>query len=62
MTTLGVFFLFLKHLPELLRILELIDKRNKEMQTERKIKDDLEAIEKAFKDNDAESLNRLFNS
>lgn len=62
MTTLGVFFLFLKHLPELLRILELIDKRNKELQTERKIKDDLEAIEKAFKDNDAETLRRIFNS
>lgn len=62
MQTLGVFFLFLKHLPELLRILELIEKRNKEMQTERKIKDDLEAIEKAFKDNDAETLRSIFNS
>lgn len=62
MQTFGVIVLILKHLPEVLRIIELLDKRSKEFQTERKIKDDLEAIEKAFKDNDAEAINRIFNS
>lgn len=50
------------HLPELIRIIDLLEKRNKEFQTERKIKDDLKEIETAFKNNDAESLKRIFNS
>lgn len=62
MQTLGVIVLILKHLPEVLRIIELLDKRNKELKNERQIKDDLEAIEKAFKENDADALNRIFNS
>jgi hypothetical protein len=62
MGTFGLLITILKHLPELLRIIELIEKRTNEIKAERKVKDDLEAIEQAFKNNDAEALNRLFNS
>lgn len=53
---------FLANLPELLRIIALLQKNLESAETDRKVKDDLKKIETAFKDKDASKLNDLFNS
>lgn len=58
----NLIILLITHLPELLRIIELMDKRAKEASTQRNVKADLQTIEDAFKENDAEKLRNLFNS
>lgn len=55
----GLLALF-KVLPQLLKLLETIERRNKERAVDRKVKDDIEAINKAFEENDAEALNNIF--
>lgn len=54
------FFALIKVLPQILRLLETIERRNKERAVDRKVKEDIEAMNKAFEENDAEALNNIF--
>lgn len=49
-------------LPEILKLLAAIQKSIDEAQTQRKVKEDLQAIERAFREKDANALNHIFNS
>lgn len=49
-------------LPEILRLIRNIEKRLDERATQKKIKQDIEKLNKAFEENDAEAINRIFNS
>ena len=49
-------------LPEIVRLVENIQKRLDEKATKEKIKEDFEKINEAFEKQDPEILNRLFNS
>ncbi len=51
----------LNALPEIIKLLKILDEKNKQRQIDAKIKDDIKAINKAFKEKDAEALNRIFN-
>lgn len=62
MNVLSLAVLLLKHLPQILRLIELLEKAEREAKTERKVKDDLEKINKAFEENDASKLKDIFNS
>lgn len=62
MTTLRLIGIVLANLPEILRVVELLEKRAQEGATNAKIKEDFKAIGDAFEKKDAEALNRLFNS
>ena len=47
-------------LPEILLMIKKLDEFNKKQEQNKKVKDDIKRINKAFEDNDAEALNRLF--
>lgn len=49
-------------LPELLRLLRTVQKKIDEAETNRKVTDDLKAINEAFKSNDPDKLNHIFNN
>lgn len=49
-------------LPQILKLIDEIDKRNKELEIQRKVKDDVKVIHEAFVAKDAKKLNDLFNS
>lgn len=55
-----LFIQLLISLPDILRLLELIDKNIKSSQVEGKIKDDIKKINEAFKNQDADALNAIF--
>jgi hypothetical protein len=55
-------YLFLLALPELTRLLKSIQDANEKQAQAKKIKEDLGAINEAFKKKDASELNRIFNS
>jgi hypothetical protein len=54
------FWLFLQVLPELLKLFQLLQKRIEEVETDRKVKDDVKKIHEAFATNDASKLDELF--
>jgi len=56
------FIAFLAAVPELLRLVRNIEKRIEAAKTEKKVKEDLEAINEAFETKDANKLNDIFNS
>lgn len=62
MQTLGLIALVLKHLPQILRLVELLEQAEREAKTQRKIAEDLEKINQAFEAKDAQKLKELFNS
>lgn len=62
MTTLKLIGILLSNLPEIMRIIRLLEKRQQEKATDAKIKEDFKTIGDAFDKNDADALNRLFNS
>jgi hypothetical protein len=62
MQTLGLIALVLKHLPQILRLIELLEQAEREAKTQRKIAEDLEKINQAFEAKDAQKLKELFNS
>jgi hypothetical protein len=53
---------FIAALPEILRLIDALIKDIERAQTDRKVKEDLAAIEKAFREKDADSIRKLFNS
>lgn len=62
MSLLEAIYILIMNLPRILRLLEQMQKRQTEAATDRKVKEDLEDITKAFQDNDEEALRRIFNS
>lgn len=52
----------LQNLPAILKLLENLDKRMKAAEMNKKISDDIKTINNAFEANNAEELNKLFNS
>lgn len=50
-----------KLLPEVLALIKAIEKAIKVAESERKIRDDLNAIRKAFDDKDSKALDHIFN-
>lgn len=49
-------------LPDILKLIERIEKRNIEQGLDKKVQDDIKIITKAFEDKNADALNSLFNS
>lgn len=56
------FIKFLAILPDLLKLFINIEKRMGYAKSEKKIKEDIKEINKAFEENDEEALNNIFNS
>jgi hypothetical protein len=52
----------IQSLPTILKIIEHVQKANEKAQTDRKVKEDLALVEEAFREKDAEKLNKIFNS
>lgn len=49
-------------LPDILKLIENLQKAAQEIETDRKVKQDIQIINQAFENNDAEALRILFNS
>lgn len=56
------FLTLVKLLPELVALIKAIQKAIDQAETDRKVKDDLNAIKKAFDTKDATALDHIFNS
>lgn len=54
--------LLLTNLPEILKLLENLQKRIDKAEMNKKLGDDIKTINNAFEANNAEELNKLFNS
>lgn len=59
---LSVLYAFIKCLPEILSLVQTLQKQIAEAATEREIKDDMAKIAAAFKSKDPLALNNIFNS
>lgn len=55
-----LFIAFLGALPEILKLIKRLEEMNRQAKVDRKVKDDIKAINDAFKNDDAEELNRIF--
>ena len=53
-------FALIAALPEVLKLIKHIQEEHKKSQLEKKVKDDLKAINRAFETQDANLLNRVF--
>lgn len=62
MKTISLIALLIKHLPEILDLLHVIERRLEEAETDRKVSEDLKAVSEAFKEKDATKLRAIFNS
>ncbi len=62
MKLLALVALVLKHLPQILRLIELLEQAEREAKTQRKVADDLEKINQAFEAKDATKLKEIFMS
>lgn len=62
MTTLSAILSLLRALPEILKLIEVIDKRIKEQKLNKQVHEDIVKIQKAFEDKDEAALKALFNS
>jgi hypothetical protein len=49
-------------LPQILRLIESLQEQHKKSEKERKVKQDIERINKAFKEQDAQALKDIFNN
>ena len=49
-------------LPQILELVKLIQEQQKKSEENRKVKEDIEKINQAFKDQDAKALNEIFNN
>lgn len=54
--------MIIKLLPEILALVKSIQKAIDQAQTDRKVKDDLQSIKKAFDSKDLSALDHIFNS
>jgi len=53
---------FLSALPEIIKLVNTVQRMNKEADTKRKLKDDIKKINEAFEAQDDEALRRIFNN
>lgn len=53
---------FLAALPELIKLINNLQKRMERAEHKTKVKEDVKKINKAFEDNDEEALNRIFSN
>lgn len=53
--------ILIANLPEILKLLENLDKRNKDMNLDKKVASDLKELNKAFEDKDEKKINEIFN-
>lgn len=58
----SVLWQLLAALPEILKLIEEIQKNSVELETKRKVADDIKVIHQAFAAKDSKKLNDLFNS
>ena len=59
--TLSTFLLLIQSLPDIIKLLGVLDKAAKEAETDRKVKDDVKKIHEAFSAKDPAMLNHIFN-
>lgn len=57
-----LFAVLILNLPKILKLLENMQKRIDKAEEDKKVEQDLDAINKAFEDGDSEALRRIFNS
>lgn len=62
MSVLKIIYTLIIVLPDILKLIENIEKKNKDTQIDRKVKEDVKAINQAFKDKDEKALRDIFNS
>lgn len=62
MQTLALIAMVVKHLPQILKLIEILEKAEKEAATQRKVSSDLEKINEAFETKDPEKLKQIFMS
>lgn len=62
MKIVSLLWLLLKHLPELLELIDRIDASIEKAKAERQMSDDLKVVSDAFKNQDPEALRRLFSN
>lgn len=53
---------FLGALPDLIKLVESLEKKNRQAANQKKVKDDIRKINEAFDNQDAEALRRIFNN
>jgi hypothetical protein len=62
MTYAKLLFILMKSLPEILKLIQALEKSLADGQTNRKVADDIKAIHEAFIAKDSGKLNDIFNS
>jgi hypothetical protein len=55
-------YAILKSIPQLIELINAIEKKNEDLNLDRKLKDDIKEISKAFEARDAEALKKVFMS
>lgn len=58
----STFWALLLSLPDLFKLVKVLELAAKEAETNRKVKDDIKTIHQAFEQKDAQKLNDLFSS
>ena len=53
---------FLSALPELLALIKTVQARAHEIEVDKTVKENMKAIDQAFKNKDADALRKIFNS
>ncbi|MBA3756306.1 MAG: hypothetical protein H0X02_08815 [Nitrosomonas sp.] len=59
---LKAFYALMLSMPEILKLIKTLQENQKKYEHDRKVKQDIETINKAFKEQDAKALNSIFNS
>lgn len=62
MKSVQLFWALLVALPDILKLIENLQKEAEKVETDRKVKQDIQIINQAFEKQDAEALRILFNS
>jgi hypothetical protein len=60
--TLKIVGILLANLPQILKLIEEIERARRDARAQRKVADDLKAIQEAFKNRDPGALRRVFES
>lgn len=62
MDVLRTLWLLMGSLPEIIKLLQVLQEKIDQAKVDRKVSDDIQTIHGAFSSNDATQLNNLFNS
>lgn len=55
-----IFWLLLTALPDIIKLIQVLQKANEEAETDRKVQDDVKSIHQAFANKDPALLNDIF--